>query len=95
MNGTRKTEIYCHGCERYFSVELDYDLNGNHEIKCPNCGHIHYRVIENGVVTGERYRSSMGQSYTYPVTSYTSTYSTSYQYYSSTTTSTITYCWTT
>lgn len=34
-------------------------INGNHEIVCPHCGHTHYRVVENGRVTGERYRSSM------------------------------------
>jgi DNA-directed RNA polymerase subunit RPC12/RpoP len=77
MNGTRKTEIYCHECERYFTVELDLDLDGNHEIKCPNCGHTHYRVIEKGRVTGERYQSSMGMAYTYSIQSYSSTYTAS------------------
>lgn len=41
--------------------ELDLGLNGNHEITCPYCQHIHYRVVENGVVTEDRYRSSAGQ----------------------------------
>jgi len=36
------------------------DINGNHEIECPHCGHIHYRVVEDGRVTDDRYRSSMG-----------------------------------
>ena len=64
------TRLYCHECDGYFTARLDMALNGNHEIKCPNCGHIHYRVVENGKVTGERYRSSMrtyyvlGASYT-------------------------------
>jgi len=65
MEDKRKTLLYCHGCDTSFTVEFDYSLNGNHEVKCPNCGHIHYRVIENGEVTGDRYRSSM-QMYTYP-----------------------------
>ncbi|MDD5013836.1 MAG: hypothetical protein PHW73_01875 [Atribacterota bacterium] len=85
--GKRRTEIYCHGCERYFTVELDFDLNGNHEIKCPNCNHVHYRVIEKGRVTGERYRSSMGSAWTYSVVSYSQTYTASSDYsgYSTTT----------
>lgn len=57
---TRETEMFCHDCRNNFTAELDMDINGNHEIECPHCGHIHYRVVENGRVTGERYRSSMG-----------------------------------
>lgn len=57
---TRNTELYCHDCGNGFVAELDMDINGNHEIKCPHCEHIHYRVVENGRVTGQRYRSSMG-----------------------------------
>lgn len=53
------TKLYCHGCGKDFIAKMDMELNGNHEIICPNCGHVHYRVVENGEVTGERYRSSM------------------------------------
>ena len=56
----RETELYCHGCNNEFTAELDMDINGNHEIECPYCGHIHYRVVEDGQVTDDRYRSSMG-----------------------------------
>lgn len=63
----RSTRLYCHSCDGNFTVKLDYGLNGNHEIKCPKCGHIHYRVIEDGKVTGDRYRSSM-QVFTYTCT---------------------------
>jgi len=79
MNGLRKTEIYCHDCNSYFTVELDFDLNGNHEIKCPACSHIHYRVIENGRVTGERYNTSL-TIWTYSFSSYSSNYQISYDY---------------
>ena len=75
-----KTELYCHECGNDFTVELDMDLNGNHEIECPHCGHIHYRVIEDGEVTSDRYKSSMGtvQTNTWvTTTSYQSTDSSS------------------
>lgn len=56
---TRNTTLHCHECGSDFTAELDMNINGNHEIECPNCGHIHYRIVEDGRVTGERYRSSM------------------------------------
>lgn len=56
----RTTDLFCHDCGNNFTAELDMDINGNHEIECPHCGHIHYRVVEDGRVTGQRYRSSMG-----------------------------------
>jgi hypothetical protein len=31
------------------------DLNGNYRVHCPNCGHIHYRVVENGKITVTRF----------------------------------------
>ncbi len=52
------TRLHCHDCGGYFTVDLDMDLNGQHEIVCPNCQHIHYRIVKDGVVTEERYRSS-------------------------------------
>ena len=68
---TRETEMYCHDCRNNFTAELDMDINGNHEIECPHCGHVHYRVVEDGRVTDDRYRSSMGmvQANTWTVTS--------------------------
>jgi len=64
-----RTRLSCHGCNQSFTAELELGINGQVEIDCPNCGHPHYRVIQNGRVTGERYRSSMG--ITYIATSYT------------------------
>ena len=62
-SGPVRTELDCHGCTEQgispnrFIATINHDLNGNHEIECPRCGHIHYRVIKDGVVTGERYSS--------------------------------------
>jgi len=61
--GKRTTGMYCHACGNDFSATLDMDLNGNHEIECPHCGHIHYRVVKDREVTEERYRSSAGGIY--------------------------------
>lgn len=55
--GLCRTDMHCHECGKNFLARLDFDIEGNHEIECPICGHIHYRVIEKGVVTGERWNS--------------------------------------
>jgi hypothetical protein len=34
---------------------LSEKMNGNYTIKCGNCGHEHYRVVKNGVVTEDRH----------------------------------------
>lgn len=61
--GLIRTELDCHNCTskgitpNRFIATINYDLNGNHKIECPRCGHHHYRVVKDGVVTGERYDS--------------------------------------
>jgi DNA-directed RNA polymerase subunit RPC12/RpoP len=55
-----RSNVYCTNCGREFIAELDLGLNGNHEIICPHCQHVHYRVVRDGVVTEDRYRSSAG-----------------------------------
>ncbi len=65
------TEIYCHSCDVYITIRMDMSFNGNHEIICPKCSHCHYRVVEDGVITGERWKSSMGtMGYSASYTSY-------------------------
>jgi len=53
-----RQELYCHSCGNYVQFDINMGLNGNHEIECPRCGHIHYRVVEGGVITDVRWRSS-------------------------------------
>jgi DNA-directed RNA polymerase subunit RPC12/RpoP len=53
--GIVKTECDCTECRKKFLARLDYDIDGNHKIICPYCGHIHWRVITKGVVTSERW----------------------------------------
>jgi hypothetical protein len=53
-----RSDVYCTNCAGKFIATLDLDLNGNHEITCPLCQHVHYRVVKDGVVTEDRWRSS-------------------------------------
>ena len=34
-------------------------MTGNYTVICGNCGHEHYRVIKDGVVTEDRHNSSV------------------------------------
>ncbi len=52
--GIVRTDMNCTNCDKNFIAALDYDIDGYHKIACPRCGHLHYRKITNGVVTGER-----------------------------------------
>jgi DNA-directed RNA polymerase subunit RPC12/RpoP len=71
-----RTQLYCHACSGYFNVDFDESLNGNHVVNCPKCGHEHYRVIKDGVVTEDRWNSSgpvyyvTGYAYTTTATVY-------------------------
>lgn len=60
MNKVRQ-ELWCHECQRYVQFEIDIELNGKHVIICPNCGHEHCRIVNNGVITEERWESRNGQ----------------------------------
>jgi len=52
--GVVRTDLNCTNCDKNFIAAIDFDTDGYHKIACPRCGHIHYRKIEKGVVTGER-----------------------------------------
>lgn len=65
-SGEVRTDIYCHECKKDFVALLDYDIEGNHEIICPHCGHTHFRVIKGGKVTEDRHNSSIGGPNTKP-----------------------------
>lgn len=57
MSGIMRTDINCTNCDKNFIAQLDTDIDGNHVIECPYCGHEHCRVIVGGKVTGERWDS--------------------------------------
>jgi len=51
----RKEQFHCSTeCNKYFLTYLRSNLNGNYAIRCPNCDHLHYRSIKNGLVTDDR-----------------------------------------
>jgi len=55
MFGITRQEILCHECKKWIQFEVDLDLDGMHEFKCPECGHMHYRVVKDGEITDDRY----------------------------------------
>jgi DNA-directed RNA polymerase subunit RPC12/RpoP len=55
-----RESIFCHNCQRTINFELEYEKDGNHIIRCPNCGHEHCRVIKNGRVTEDRWDQRNG-----------------------------------
>ena len=54
---TTRTDIRCTDCSKNFIATIDFQLDGNHIILCPHCGHEHCRVVEKGKVTGDRWDS--------------------------------------
>jgi NAD-dependent SIR2 family protein deacetylase len=48
-------EFYCSECSHYTYVKIRLDLDGNHIMRCPNCGHLHYRVVTEGKITDQRF----------------------------------------
>lgn len=62
----RAEEFYCsiegRGCGGYFLTYLRHSDSGNFTIECPNCGHHHFRVVEDGLVTADRHRERSGET---------------------------------
>lgn len=54
-HGLIRTDMYCHSCDKNFIAELDFDIEGEHIVECPHCGHEHCRKIEKGIITGDRW----------------------------------------
>ncbi len=59
--GLVKTDMHCHQCSKGFVAELDFDIDGNHIVECPHCGHEHCRVIKKGKITDDRWSSRMNR----------------------------------
>ena len=53
--GIVRTDMHCHDCGKGFVAAINFDLNGNHVVLCPRCGHQHCRVVQDGKVTGDRW----------------------------------------
>lgn len=61
-SGKVRTDMLCTNCHKDFIATIDFDVNGNHEIVCPICGHSHYRVITKGEITSDRWDSASDTS---------------------------------
>lgn len=48
-----RQEEYCHYCNSYVIFEFDDDIY-KQIIYCPNCGHEHYRELDEGILTNIR-----------------------------------------
>jgi hypothetical protein len=48
-------EFWCAECQHYIYLKLNTQLQGNHVVICPKCQHKHYRLVENGIITSDRY----------------------------------------
>jgi len=66
-------ELHCHACNRYVQFVIDLSMEGRHVLKCPNCGHEHYRIVQNGRITAERWGQDPAQMQTYYIGGATST----------------------
>ena len=53
-----KEEFYCQECKQYFLTYLRTNMNGNYTIKCPKCGHHHYRKVKDGICTQDRHNDT-------------------------------------
>ena len=62
MARRRQEEFYCTECRKYFLTYLRDDWTINATIECPNekCKHHHFRVIKEGLVTGDRHKETYG-----------------------------------
>jgi len=62
-----RQELYCHNCGKYVQFSIDTELDGNHVLTCPDCGHEHCRVVRHGRVTDIRWGQRNTQIPTYQI----------------------------
>jgi hypothetical protein len=63
MSDIQRQEIHCHACDKWVQFDLDLELDGNHVLTCPVCGHEHCRVIRGGKITGDRWDQRNGDTF--------------------------------
>jgi DNA-directed RNA polymerase subunit RPC12/RpoP len=68
--GVVTTDETCSNCSKIFRMRVDFNVNGNHVVQCPHCGHHHCRVIKDGVVTSDRWESRNRNEDILPTESY-------------------------
>ena len=57
-----RQELNCHECGGYVQFDIDLEIEGNHVLECPRCGHEHCRVVQKGKISETRWdtRNSLG-----------------------------------
>ena len=68
-----KQELHCHNCQQYVQFDMDEEMDGEYEIECPDCGHMHCRVVEKGRITDKRWDSRNGNYMSVTAITYSST----------------------
>jgi hypothetical protein len=53
-----QVEFWCSTCRHYLYITMNTTLNGNHIMVCP-CGHRHYRLVQDGIITSERFNEGL------------------------------------
>ncbi|MHA1812753.1 MAG: hypothetical protein ACTSYX_04880 [Candidatus Thorarchaeota archaeon] len=51
--------LQCSNCQTTVRVSIQRGITGNLVIVCPRCGHRHYRFVEDGVITENRWASQV------------------------------------
>ncbi len=73
-----RQEIHCHECGKYVQFDIDTEMEGNHVLECPECGHEHCRVVKGGQITGERWDQRNGQTFVISTSTITTTISSNF-----------------
>jgi RNase P subunit RPR2 len=58
VDGNLRNEVqslYCTNCGKMLEFKIKPEKTGKLIIVCDHCGHKHFRYVENGVVTSERW----------------------------------------
>ena len=57
LNDHHAAVLDCTNCCQRVVVKLSRDATGNLTIRCPKCGHEHYRYCKDGEITEDRWRA--------------------------------------
>ncbi len=81
-------ELHCHACGQYVQFRLDMNMNGAHVLNCPNCGHEHCRVVQDGIITEDRWDRRNGGQPMFMISGATTTTTSTFTSYNGTQTGT-------
>lgn len=57
MDTQQKQTLFCHSCFGDVAFDVPAD-NGNLVVVCPRCKHEHYRIVKDGTITEDRWKSN-------------------------------------